>query len=35
VLLDCAIGLALGTICWLGFTRLGVTLGGALPLAGW
>ena len=35
VLLDCAIGLALGAICWLGFTRLGVTLGGALPLAGW
>jgi len=35
VLFDCAVGLALGIICWLGFTRLGVTLGGALPLAGW
>lgn len=35
VLLDCAIGLALGIICWLGFSKLGVTLGGALPLAGW
>lgn len=35
VVLDCAIGLALGAICWLGFSRLGVTLGGALPLAGW
>ena len=33
--LDCGIGLALGLICWFGFSRLGVTLGGALPLAGW
>jgi len=32
---DCAIGLALGLACWLGFSRLGVTLGGLLPLAGW
>src|SRR3546814_5822115 len=32
VLLDCAIGLALGAICWLGFSRLGVTLGGALQI---
>ncbi|MBO9355209.1 tripartite tricarboxylate transporter TctB family protein [Bordetella petrii] len=35
VLLDCVIGLALSAICWVGFSRLGVTLGGALPLAGW
>ncbi|MCD0503211.1 tripartite tricarboxylate transporter TctB family protein [Bordetella petrii] len=35
VLLDCAIGLALGLICWGGFSKLGVTLGGVLPLAGW
>lgn len=34
MLLDCGIGLALGLCCWWGFTRLGVTLGGALPLAG-
>ncbi|OZI24454.1 hypothetical protein CAL18_02370 [Bordetella genomosp. 7] len=35
VLFDCIIGLALGSLCWWGFTRLGVTLGGVLPLAGW
>lgn len=35
ILLDCAIGLALGVICWVGFSKLGVTLGGALPLARW
>jgi len=34
LVLDCAIGLLLGLGCWAGFTRLGVTLGGALPLAG-
>lgn len=35
VLFDCAIGLFLGLICWGGFSWLGVTLGGALPLVGW
>lgn len=35
LLMDCAIGLALGLACWAGFGWLGVTLGGALPLAGW
>lgn len=35
ILLDCGIGLALGIISWLGFSKLGVSLGGALPLAGW
>ncbi len=35
VLFDCAVGLALGAICWLGFSRLGVDLGGAFPLVGW
>ena len=35
IVFDCAIGLALGAICWYGFSKLGVTLGGALPLAGW
>jgi len=34
LMLDCAIGLALGLACWAGFSQLGVTLGGALPLAG-
>ncbi|GAA4326544.1 tripartite tricarboxylate transporter TctB family protein [Pigmentiphaga soli] len=34
LLLDCAIGLVLGAICWAGFSALGVTLGGALPLLG-
>src|SRR3546814_206310 len=34
VLLDCAIGLALGILCLLGFTPLGVSPGSALPLAG-
>ncbi|WP_232468188.1 tripartite tricarboxylate transporter TctB family protein [Bordetella genomosp. 13] len=34
LLMDCAIGLALGLACWFGFGKLGVTLGGALPLAG-
>lgn len=31
---DCLLGLVLGTVCWFGFTRLGVSLGGILPLAG-
>ncbi len=35
ILMDCAIGLALGLICWAGFSKLGVSLGGLLPLAGW
>lgn len=35
VVLDAVIGLVLGVICWAGFSWLGVTLGGALPLAGW
>jgi putative tricarboxylic transport membrane protein len=35
LLFDCLIGLALGAVCWAGFTKLGVSLGGALPLAGW
>lgn len=35
VVFDCAIGLVLGILCWGGFSWLGVTLGGALPLAGW
>lgn len=35
VVFDSAIGLLLGVICWGGFSWLGVTLGGALPLAGW
>jgi putative tricarboxylic transport membrane protein len=35
VLLDCVIGLFLGIVCWLGFSRLGVNLGQALPFAGW
>jgi putative tricarboxylic transport membrane protein len=35
VLFDCSIGLVLGAVCWIGFSKLGVTLGGALPLAGW
>jgi len=34
IVFDCAIGLLLGLGCWAGFTKLGVTLGGALPLAG-
>ncbi|WP_144640887.1 tripartite tricarboxylate transporter TctB family protein [Bordetella genomosp. 13] len=34
LVLDCVIGLVLGLICWAGFGQLGVTLGGALPLAG-
>lgn len=32
---DAVIGLTLGGVCWAGFSWLGVTLGGALPLAGW
>ena len=35
VAFDCAIGLALGVICWLGFSQLGVSLGLAFPPAGW
>jgi len=35
ILFDSAIGLFLGLVCWGGFTWLGVTLGGALPLLGW
>jgi len=35
LVLDAVIGLVLGAICWAGFSWLGVTLGGALPLAGW
>lgn len=35
LLLDSVIGLVLGGMCWAGFSWLGVTLGGALPLAGW
>src|SRR5690606_37745484 len=35
LLLDSVIGLVLGVMCWVGFSWLGVTLGGALPLAGW
>jgi putative tricarboxylic transport membrane protein len=31
---DCLLGLVLGTVCWFGFTRLGVSLGSILPLAG-
>ena len=34
IVFDCTIGLLLGLGCWAGFTKLGVTLGGALPLAG-
>lgn len=32
---DCALGLGIGLLCWFGFSRLGVSLGGVLPLAGW
>lgn len=35
VILDCFIGLILGSICWVGFSKLGVSLGGFLPLMGW
>jgi len=35
VVMDCLIGLVIGAVCWLGFSRLGVSLGGVLPLAGW
>ena len=34
LVLDCVIGLVLGLACWAGFSQLGVTLGGVLPLAG-
>jgi putative tricarboxylic transport membrane protein len=33
-LLDLAVGFALGSAAWLGFSRLGISLGGFLPLAG-
>ncbi|MCV9934892.1 tripartite tricarboxylate transporter TctB family protein [Boseaceae bacterium BT-24-1] len=32
--LDLAIGFVLGTIAWFGFSRLGISLGGFLPLLG-
>lgn len=32
--LDLAIGFALGSAAWLGFSRLGISLGGFLPLIG-
>jgi putative tricarboxylic transport membrane protein len=32
--LDLAVGAALGSIAWLGFTRLGISLGAFLPLIG-
>ncbi|VCU71223.1 Tripartite tricarboxylate transporter TctB family protein [Pigmentiphaga humi] len=32
---DCAIGLVLGLVCWFGFSKLGVGLGGLFPPAGW
>lgn len=32
--LDLAIGLTLGSAAWLGFSRLGISLGGFLPLIG-
>jgi putative tricarboxylic transport membrane protein len=35
IVMDSAIGLVLGIICWVGFSKLGVSLGGILPLAGW
>lgn len=35
IVFDCAVGLVLGVICWLGFSRLGVSLGDAFPPAGW
>ncbi len=35
IVFDCVIGLALGVICWLGFSKLGVSLGQIFPLMGW
>lgn len=35
VVFDCAIGLTLGIISWVGFSRLGVNLGLLVPLPGW
>ncbi len=35
IVFDCLIGLVLGAVCWLGFMKLGVNLGGAFPPAGW
>ena len=35
ILQDLAFGLILGSACWYGFRRLGVDLGGFLPLVGW
>ncbi|WP_322996361.1 tripartite tricarboxylate transporter TctB family protein [Castellaniella sp.] len=34
ILLDAAIGLVLGLICWYGFSSLGVSLGAAFPFLG-
>lgn len=33
-LLNAAIGIAFGLVCWFGFSALGVQLGGPFPLAG-
>lgn len=35
IIFDAAIGLIIGIVCWVGFSKLGVSLGGALPFAGW
>jgi putative tricarboxylic transport membrane protein len=32
---DLVFGLILGSACWYGFRRLGVDLGGFLPVVGW
>ncbi|TEA70365.1 tripartite tricarboxylate transporter TctB family protein [Allopusillimonas ginsengisoli] len=35
IVFDCLIGLVLGVICWIGFSKLGVNLGQIMPLVEW
>jgi len=35
IVFDCMIGLVLGVICWIGFSKLGVNLGQIMPLVEW